>query len=94
MPSDSSILQATGYIADERAPARRHNVDLVEKINTIASPFRKKVTRKLVIQKLKKLQTGLDPENHEHADRILCELLRTIGYNDVVDEYVKVQKNY
>jgi len=24
----------------------------------------------------------------------LCELLRTIGYNDVVDEYVKVQKNY
>ena len=31
---------------------------------------------------------------HLQADRILCQLLQNIGYDEVVDEYYKVYKRY
>ncbi len=35
-----------------------------------------------------------DEEGHKRADDILCELLNTLGYEDVVKEYEKVGKWY
>lgn len=36
-----------------------------------------------------------DPESaHVNADKVLCDLLRALGYGDVVDEWEKVEKWY
>ena len=35
-----------------------------------------------------------EEEGHKAADKILCELLNTLGYSDVVDEWEKVYKWY
>lgn len=44
---------------------------------------------------LKTLQAGDDPErDHRVADDILCDLLTTLGHEDVVREYLKVDKWY
>lgn len=47
------------------------------------------------ILKLKKFQAEDDPfKNHEKADKVLCDLLKEIGYDDVVKEYRKIRKYY
>lgn len=47
------------------------------------------------IHKLIELQGTGDYETaHYLADKILCELLTTMGYDDVVEEYRKVGKWY
>lgn len=50
---------------------------------------------KEAIRQLKWLQNGGDTEaDHVDADGVLCELLRSLGHNDVVTEYHKVNKWY
>jgi hypothetical protein len=45
--------------------------------------------------KLKELQENGDTEMaHPEADNILCDLLQTLGYDDIVSEYMKVDKWY
>lgn len=47
------------------------------------------------IQELKKLQKTYDTEaNHVEADEILCELLKELGFEDVVEQYNKIKKWY
>ena len=47
------------------------------------------------IKKLKEAQNCGDIEiAHGDADDILCELLSSLGYQDVVDEYIEVDKWY
>ena len=44
---------------------------------------------------LRALQGIGDPEKaHGNADDVLCELLKRLGYDDVVDEWEKVEKWY
>lgn len=51
------------------------------------------MTREDAIKKLKMEQSNGDTEMaHSNADDVLCELLRSLGYSDVVDEYEKVDK--
>jgi len=52
--------------------------------------------RKQAIENLKKLQAILQDEEQSHmvADDILCRLLCTLGYEDVVREYEKIDKWY
>jgi len=53
------------------------------------------MTRENAIAKLKNMQTEDDPEaDHLDADRVLCSLLKTLGYQDVVAEWEKVKKWY
>jgi len=48
-----------------------------------------------VISELRSLQGSDDTEvAHCEADDLLCELLISLGYQDVVDEYYKVPKWY
>ena len=54
-----------------------------------------KVTREAAIVELKNWQTVTDSEAaHAEADDVICDLLRELGYGDVVDEYEKVDKWY
>lgn len=47
------------------------------------------------MNKLRKLQKCIDQESaHVDADRVLCELLASLGHADVVDEYEKIDKWY
>lgn len=44
---------------------------------------------------LKNLQNSSDPESaHSAADGILCEILEALGYDEVVNEYNKIDKWY
>ena len=53
------------------------------------------MTREEAISKLKGLQNSYDPEAaHSDADDIICELLQSLGYSDVIDEFNKVDKWY
>lgn len=53
------------------------------------------MTREEAIKKLKELQMYLDTEAaHDGADTVICELLESLGFADVVDEYAKVDKWY
>lgn len=53
------------------------------------------MTREEAISALKKAQRKLDEEaTHVEADEVLCSLLRSIGYHDVVDEWDLVPKWY
>lgn len=53
------------------------------------------MTREKAIELLKKLQADGDPETcHMAADDILCELLVSLGYEDVVAEYDVIGKWY
>ena len=53
------------------------------------------MNRESAIAALKNLQSGDDPEwDHLDADKILCALLRSLGYQAVVDEWEKVEKRY
>lgn len=55
------------------------------------------MTRKQAIERLREAQKvgARDPETgHGDADDVLCELLKAMGYGDVVDEWEKVEKWY
>lgn len=53
------------------------------------------MTREEAIVKLRALHTSYDPESdHAEADKVLCELLTTLGYEDVVIEFDNVDKWY
>lgn len=53
------------------------------------------MTREKAIARLRELQKGHDTEaDHINADGVLCRLLTEIGYQDVVDEWAKVDKWY
>lgn len=52
-----------------------------------------KITKKEVIARLKLLQNDKDTEhNHIEADKLLCELLITLGFKDVAKEYNQIKK--
>jgi len=47
------------------------------------------------VNKLKDLQNAEDPaQNHRDADNVLCEVLRFLGYHDLVTEWEKIYKWY
>lgn len=60
------------------------------------------MTRTEAIEKLRACVTpivggALDGEpcaDHEDADQVLCDLLRSLGYGDVVDAYEAVQPKF
>ncbi len=53
------------------------------------------MTRDEAIAKLKALQGRGDTEaQHGDADEVLCDLLKTLGYADVVAEWEEVPKWY
>jgi hypothetical protein len=53
------------------------------------------MTPEEAIKKLKKLQESEDPEcAHSAADGVLCKLLVSLGYKNVVKEYDEVEKWY
>jgi hypothetical protein len=53
------------------------------------------MTREQAIEKLKALQGSGDVEAaHGDADEILCALLESLGYADVVAEWSEVEKWY
>ncbi len=48
-----------------------------------------------IISKLKALQSNHDIEAaHSQADKILCDLLNSLGYDDVVKEFENLEKWY
>jgi hypothetical protein len=53
------------------------------------------MTKQDAIEQLKALQGGGDPEcEHLTADDILCQLLESLEFRDVVAEWEKVHKWY
>lgn len=53
------------------------------------------MTREEAIRLLKVEQDNSDTESaHGNADDVLCDLLESLGYADVVAEYYKVEKWY
>ena len=51
--------------------------------------------REDVIARLKELALVKDyEETHAEADGLLCELLRRLGYQDVVEAFAKLRKWY
>ena len=53
------------------------------------------MTREEAIKKLQELQESEDTEwAHGEADEILCDLLNTLGFEDVVKEYYFIMRWY
>lgn len=53
------------------------------------------MTKEEAITKLKLEQHNGDTEvAHSNADQILCDLLTSLGYGDVVHEWAKIDKWY
>ena len=51
------------------------------------------MTKEEAIDRLKELQQQSKSElTHIYADDVLCELLFSLGYKDVVNEWCKVKK--
>lgn len=51
------------------------------------------MTRGEAVDRMRELQRDRDHEAaHGRADAVLCELLRDLGFGDVVDEYLKLQR--
>lgn len=49
--------------------------------------------RETALKELKQCQESGDTEiAHSEADNVLCQLLTSLGYDDVVEEYIKVDK--
>jgi hypothetical protein len=57
-------------------------------------PMRKQVLMDEAIKKLRDCEMRGMEEGHMEADDILCELLRQLGYLEVVEEYEKIGKWY
>lgn len=53
------------------------------------------MTREEAVSTLRYMRENGDTEMaHMEADRILCELLSSLGYEDVVEEWSKIHKWY
>ena len=53
------------------------------------------MNRQTALTELRSHQDSGDTEAaHEAADDVLCELLKSLGYEDVVAEYHRVPKGY
>lgn len=53
------------------------------------------MTKEEAIAKLKECKAGSDIEcAHSDADDVLCELLTSLGYADVVEMWKKIEKWY
>lgn len=52
------------------------------------------MTKEEVIARLKALHNGDPEESHTEGDRILCDLLVSLGYKEVVEEWKKIDKWY
>lgn len=53
------------------------------------------MTREEALEELKELEDSGDPESsHGRADDVLCDLLKSLGYTDVVEAYESVPKWY
>lgn len=53
------------------------------------------MTKEQAIEELKEWQKYNDEEvGHARADDVLCDLLSSLGYDDVVDEWKKIDKWY
>ena len=53
------------------------------------------MTREQAIAELKEAKASHDTEDaHMVADGVLCDLLASLGYKDVVEEWQKVRKWY
>ena len=53
------------------------------------------MTKEEAVEMLRKLRTNDDTEMaHIHADSVLCDLLTSLGYKEVVDEYEEISKWY
>lgn len=51
--------------------------------------------RYAALKKIQECANSDDPETaHQAADQVLCDLLRALGYGDVVDAYLDVEKWY
>lgn len=51
------------------------------------------MTKEEAIEELKKCQRSSDTEvAHSLADDVLCDLLESLGFGDVVEEYNKINK--
>lgn len=48
----------------------------------------------MYVCKIKKLESEINSRQHCEADMILCELLESLGYEKVVEEYNKINKYY
>ena len=60
------------------------------------NPARERLLTEEAVKKLQALQepAGDTEAQHGEADAILCSLLRTLGYHEVVEEWHKVPKWY
>lgn len=55
------------------------------------------MTKDEAIKKLKEIQNDTENDEefcHINADNVLCDLLETLGYKEVVDEWDKIKKWY
>jgi hypothetical protein len=53
------------------------------------------MTEDEAVKKLKELETMNDPEaEHSTADGILCQFLRSLGYNRVADQFEEQAQSY
>lgn len=54
-----------------------------------------RISREEVIEKLVELQESNDTEKaHGEADDLLCQLLDSLGFKDVVNAYIEIEKWY
>lgn len=74
----------------------KEDLDVVAKLKEkLANDRGDYITREDAIEELIKQQNNEDIEvAHSNADSILCRLLESLGYSDVVKEYYKVEKWY
>lgn len=57
--------------------------------------FKLKINKIEVLEQLKEYQKAKDvPLNHINADEILCDLLKALGFVNIVEEYEKIPKWY
>lgn len=52
------------------------------------------MTREQALKELEDCATMDEECGHSWADQVLCELLRSLGYDDVVDAFEKLNKWY
>lgn len=57
--------------------------------------FGDQVSHPSYLERLKELEDSGDPEYaHEEADNILCDILKYLGFEEIVEAYHKVPKWY